>query len=95
MMEIEYLLHSKMEKFKFGMILILINIKIDYLELINILENDSSSNNLNNYILEFSDLSIYTADLIIGCDGINSITRKFKYPLNDLPLNYLGILLGN
>lgn len=65
-------------------------------KLINILENnDSSTNDLNNYTLEFSDLSIYTADLIIGCDGINSITRKFKYPLNDLPLNYLGILLGN
>ena len=44
------------------------------------------------YILEFNDNFTCTANLIIGSDGINSITRKFKYE-NDLPLKYLGILL--
>lgn len=30
---------------------------------------------------------------MIGTDGINSVTRKFKYPTGDKPLNFLGILL--
>lgn len=33
-------------------------------------------------------------DLVIGADGINGIVRSFKYNANnDLPLNYLGILV--
>ena len=49
--------------------------------------------NSNEYDLEFNDNFSYKANLVIGCDGINSVTRKFKFPQNDLPLNYLGILL--
>lgn len=37
---------------------------------------------------------IYNVDLVIGADGINSVTRMFKFdPLLDSKLSYLGILV--
>jgi len=57
------------------------------------LENIRSDALDKKYILEFSDNTTYEADLVIGSDGINSATRKLKYPTGDKPLNYLGILL--
>jgi 2-polyprenyl-6-methoxyphenol hydroxylase-like FAD-dependent oxidoreductase len=48
------------------------------------------------YRCNFSDSSTINANIIIGCDGINSKTRKEKYRLNDCPLpanNYLGIIV--
>jgi len=44
--------------------------------------------------VEFTNGETVEADFIIGCDGINSQVRKFKYrPEEELPLNYLGIYL--
>ncbi len=44
--------------------------------------------------VEFTNGETVDADFIIGCDGINSQVRKFKYrPEEELPLNYLGIYL--
>lgn len=35
-----------------------------------------------------------TVDLVLGCDGINSFVRRWKYPSEmDYPLKYLGIIL--
>ena len=51
-------------------------------------------------ILKFSDSidsseEIYQADVIVGCDGINSRVRKYLYPqlADDVSLNYLGIIV--
>jgi salicylate hydroxylase len=43
--------------------------------------------------IQFANGDSVKAHLVIGCDGINSFTRKNKYePLKE-PLNYLGIIL--
>jgi 2-polyprenyl-6-methoxyphenol hydroxylase-like FAD-dependent oxidoreductase len=47
--------------------------------------------------LEFSDGTTHTADLVIGCDGINSQVRRAMFGYEQLddtsPLNYLGIIV--
>jgi len=55
-----------------------------------------NSNPAEPHLLEvkFSNGITTNANLVIGCDGINSPTRKHKYKaVNETGLNYLGILL--
>ncbi len=48
-------------------------------------------NKIENSMIEFSNGESVEADMIIGCDGIKSQVRKFKYKSDeDFPLNYLG-----
>ena len=49
--------------------------------------------NENKLDLQFENKNVIS-DLVIGCDGIYSTTRKFKYDEKyDTKLNYLGIIL--
>ena len=47
---------------------------------------------INRNSIEFENEVINDIDLVIGCDGINSVSRKFKYTV-DNSLNYLGIMV--
>jgi salicylate hydroxylase len=47
-----------------------------------------------NVVLEFTDETTHVADLVIGCDGINSRVRKAMFgEEGDMPLKYLGIIV--
>ena len=45
--------------------------------------------------LTFDDGEVFAADLVIGCDGINSLVRRHKYAGQDdeTKINYLGMLV--
>lgn len=64
------------------------NVKFNY-KLNTLKKTDNGKINIS-----FLNGETVEADLVIGCDGINSVTRKFKYsPINDVSLNYLGMIL--
>jgi 2-polyprenyl-6-methoxyphenol hydroxylase-like FAD-dependent oxidoreductase len=55
-------------------------------------KRSKSLNTVNSKILFEDGSESDPIDLIVGCDGINSTVRKWKYPV-DVPLNYLGIIV--
>ena len=58
---------------------------------INLIEDGKEHRSVE---ITFDDSTRHVADLVIGCDGINSKVRRVKYSEHiDYPLNYLGIIV--
>ncbi|CAF1106630.1 unnamed protein product [Didymodactylos carnosus] len=55
--------------------------------------NSRLTNIVDGHCAVFQDGHKVDAGLIIGCDGINSAVRKFKYPNDSSKLGYLGIMV--